>query len=250
MKARERALDVIARKYLNAQADRIAKEVRKAPSLGMINQWGILDREKEAGLFADATMPWYVDSFKRAINSGLAAGKGEIFEGEAKETIFTPEHEARLKKMILESGTKISETSMLEVMDYLELAESQGLTVTDLAKMVETQMKGEFNRMRAMRIARTEAAKVENYGELEGYRETEFVELKGWLCASVELSRFGHKEADDNYSTEPIGLDDDFMVRSGEADDLKPMAHPGDPKGGAGNVINCLCTIFPQVKET
>ena len=97
--------------------------------------------------------------------------------------------------------------------------------------------------MRARRIARTEAGKVENAGELEGYKETEFIEFKGWLCSFVELSRQAHKDADATYSDDPIPLDEDFIV------DGESLSCPLDPKGSPGNVINCLCTLFPQVKE-
>jgi HK97 family phage portal protein len=242
VQARQRAIEQIAKKYLGAQADRIAKEVRKAPSVQMLNQWGILDKQKEAELYAEIAYPWYADSFKKAVASGMAAGKGEIFDGESKAGFWTEEFRQKVWKLMIESGTKISETTMEKVMDMLEGAEMESMTVNELAQKIKVTF-DEFSHSRARRIARTEAAKVENAGELEGYRNTEFVELKGWLCAFVELSREAHMQADADYSDNPIELDEDFIV-GGEG-----LMHPGDPKGSPANVIQCLCTLFPQVKE-
>jgi len=126
----------------------------------------------------------------------------------------------------------------------LEEAELENMTVEQLAGAIKEKL-GMQERWRARRIAMTEAAKVENYGELEGYRQTEFVELKGWLCSFLELSREAHIEADGKYSDDPIELDEPFDV-GGEQ-----MMQPLDDSMGAtaGNIINCKCTMFPQVKE-
>ncbi len=48
-----------------------------------------------------------------------------------------------------------------------------------------------------------------------------------------------HIEADG----QTVKLDDDFTV------DGIGMEFPGDPKGGAGNVCNCLCMMAPKVGE-
>jgi hypothetical protein len=244
VQAKERALEAIAKKYLGAQADRIAKRVKQYPTLNMIDKWAVLDKGKEAGLYADAAMPWYVDSYKRAVSAGLAACKGEIFEGEGKSGFWTPEMEEKIRRMMLFSGTKISETSMQDVMDLLEQAEMESWTVEELAKAIQEDL-GIKERWRARRIAMTEAAKVENAGELEGYRQNEFVTLKGWLCSFLELSREAHIEADGRYSDDPIPLDDPFSV-GGEQ-----MMEPLDDSLGAtaGNIINCKCTLFPQTEE-
>ena len=35
-----------------------------------------------------------------------------------------------------------------------------------------------------------------------------------------------------------VDIDEDFIVNG------RPMAYAGDPRGGAGNVINCRCVIL------
>ena len=244
VQSREAGIKKIAAQHLHEQAERIAKQVKKAPSLNMLDRWLILDKEKEAGFFVDSAIRWYIDSFTKAVRSGMAAGKGEISDGEEKVWVFKPEFEAKLRKMVVESGTKIAETTMEDVLDLLEQAETESWTVSELAKHVQAKM-GEIEGWRARRIAMTEAAKVENYGELTGYRETEFIELKGWLCSFLEHSRETHIKADADYSDDPIPLDDDFII----GPDHEHLAYPGDPRGTAGEIINCHCTLYPQVKE-
>src|SRR4030043_526816 len=235
--ARQRAIEEIARKYLHDQASRIAKNVKKAPTIGMVDQWMILDREKEAGLYVDASIRWYIDSFTKAVRAGLAASKGEISDGEQKIWEFKPGYEEQLKAMAEKSGWQMTDWTVEEVLDLLQEAEGESWTVEELSKAIQDN----FNikeRWRARRIAHTEAARVENYGELEGYKETEFIELKGWLCSFVEHSRGAHMKADADYSDNPIDLEESFRV--GGEDMMAPL---DDSMGAsAGNIINCLCT--------
>lgn len=243
--AKERALIGIAKKYLTSQADRIAREITKSPTLNMIDKWHVVNKEKEAGLYLDAALPWYIDACKHGINVGLSASKGEIFTDEAKgKGFWSQELEEEIRKKILYSGTKIAETTMQEVMDLLEEAEIGQMTVEEFARSIRPALEDK-SPWRARRIAMTEAAKIENFGELEGYKQTEFVTDKGWICSFVEFSREAHMEADGTYSANPIPLDDPFVV-GGEQ-----MMEPLDDSLGAtaGNIINCKCTMFPQVRE-
>jgi hypothetical protein len=82
-------------------------------------------------------------------------------------------------------------------------------------------------------------ARTENWGGIEGYKQNEFVDTKGWLCEFVEDSREDHKKADG----QEVPLDADFKVGN------EMLAYPGDPKGEAGNVVNCLCSTYPVVGE-
>jgi len=242
--AREKTLNVIAQKYLNAQADRIIDAVKRAPSVNMVDRWLIMDKRKEASLYVDATMLWYMDTFKQAMAAGMAASKGEILEHEVKAGVFTPEHEEKLKKKILYTGEEITETSFITVWDLIEEAEAEAMTMDELARAIRDKWK-DLGPMRARRIAMTEAARIENYGELEGYKETEFVDSKGWICSFLEHSREAHIQADANYRDNPIPLDEPFIV-GGES-----MMEPLDDSLGAtaGNIINCHCAMFPHVKE-
>jgi hypothetical protein len=138
--------------------------------------------------------------------------------------------------MILRSGTKISESTMKIVEDLLKRAEEANQTVEEFTQDLIAKL-DEFAQFRCRTIARTETSKVENWGQTEGYKETEFVTKKGWMSAFTETSRETHMAADG----QEVGLDEDFNIGG----DM--MAYPSDPKGEAKDVINCLCTTYPVV---
>jgi hypothetical protein len=81
---------------------------------------------------------------------------------------------------------------------------------------------------------------IENAGNLDGFKENEFVNRKMWLCSFVDLSRDAHKEADG----QEVGIDDPFRVGADLMD--YPLDRSHNPE--AGNVVNCLCAIAPVVE--
>jgi hypothetical protein len=151
---------------------------------------------------------------------------------------MTAEQDAMLKRMIFDSGTKVSETTREIVQQMILKANAENWTVDEFARNLGDKV-ADFAPWRARLWARTESAKVDNAGAVEGFKETEYVERKGWMCSFVPESRDSHIAADG----QEVGLDEDFDV-GGER-----MAYPGDPKGSAGEVCNCLCGTYPVVGE-
>ena len=62
------------------------------------------------------------------------------------------------------------------------------------------------------RIARTEMVKASNMGSLEGMRQSEVVERKGWLAALDGRERATHAQAHHDYSEQGIPLEQEFQV--------------------------------------
>jgi HK97 family phage portal protein len=238
VKANEVPLRVAVKRFLGAQAARAAKAAAAAPGAR------ILDLAYEAEQYAKATMPAYREIYRRAGEAGLRASKGSLFMPDEKAEIFQayPDAEKRLYQMVVKSGTRLSETTMEKVLDIMSSGEGEGLTVDEMAGMIRASL-GELEPWRTRLIARTEAAKVENWAQVEGYKQAEFVERKGWLCAFVEDSREAHIQADQTYRENTIPLDMPFEV------DSELLQYPGDPAGSPGNICNCLCTTFPEVVE-
>jgi hypothetical protein len=246
VRSREKMMLAPVKTFLREQASRVIDQMLRFPSptamAGM--QFSIRD---EAQRFHDALSKYYWKIADLGFHAGIAASKGELESGKAtpgyvKPKVVTPANEAALRKMIVYSGTKQAETTMNEVHDALRIAEEEMWTVEGVTQYVAAKL-GQETIWKARRIARTETAKTENWAELEGYKDTEFVEYKGWICAYVELSREAHKIADQEYGSNPIPLDDDFVVMG------EPLDHPGDPQGSPENIINCLCTMFPAIKN-
>lgn len=96
---------------------------------------------------------------------------------------------------------------------------------------------------RAEVIARTEVHGAMMFAGLEGAnkisRDQGLDMRKRWVPVEDERTRISHASM---ASVDPIDLQSDFDV-GGEA-----MARPGDPRGSAGNVINCRCVLAYEVK--
>lgn len=225
VEARAKGVTGLALAYLKDQAERVSK----ARSV---------DVKAEAAIFAKVMKPWAYATAQHAISAGVSASKGDMPELESKVNLtnLTEARKKRIDDMILRSGTKIAESTMGYVRDTLALAEAQNWTVEELTQNLIAKL-DEFAQWRCRTIARTEGAKVENWGQVEGYRDIEFVTRKGWMCSFVEDSRDSHIEAND----QEVGIDEPFIVGG------MKMDYPGDPAGDAGETVNCLCTTYPVV---
>lgn len=247
---KERRLYDPVKKYLKKQALSVKKAISRADSLSTIDVNKIFSVEEEAKIYAKEFITYYLTAFEEAGGAGIAASKGELIDLESKldpiegEITFsiTPELRRALEELILESGAHIAKTTLVKIERMVEKAIVEGWTVEELTQSLHSRLDGlAFSRSR--RIANTEMGKVENYGQLEGYKQSELVELKGWLSAFLKTTRDSHAQADAEYSEEPIGLNEPFEV-GGEL-----LQYPGDPAGSPGNIIECKCATYPEVKE-
>jgi len=227
--------------WLKGKWAEIADSAKKVPSPGYLSGWDMVKPGKWGKDYAGALMPTYKKVFMRGFRSGIKITKGILDQIEIKQDIFDEEYEDIIYRLVVLSGTKISETIMSQVIELLEHAQEENWTVEQLTQYIWERFKL-FSPWESRRIARTEAAKTENFAELEAYKH-ENAELKGWLSAKAETSRIEHIEADDRYSANPIPLAEPFIVGGEE------LMHPGDPGGSPGNIINCLCTLFPAWAE-
>lgn len=240
---RERSFEILAKTYLAKQADEIRKKASVAGSINSLSADDLLSVEVEATRYVKTFRAWYVDHFRRGGEAGMRASKGDLFddaEHKASSWMFnmTEAQAKTLRRMIFESGTEVNKTALEKIQKALVKAQLNNDTITEFASELYDKL-DDFTISRARMWARTESAKVDNFGQLEGYKVTEFVTRKGWLCAFVPDSRSDHEEADG----QEVALDDDFSI-GGEL-----MAYPGDPKGAAGQVVNCLCSIFPVIGD-
>ncbi|MBE3131293.1 MAG: phage portal protein [Acidobacteria bacterium] len=245
VKTKEKSLLPEVEKFLRTEGKRIAARAAKLPSLGAAFASDLVDAKAMAEGFKRRLYPRFLWMFVHAGNAGLHVAHGKCYTPveETKGGAFklTLALKKELSALVLNSGKYIGEETVNKVGSAIAQAQAENWTVQELAQDIAETM-GENAATRGRLIARTETAKVENWGEIEGYRQTEFVEKKGWLCAFVEDSREAHMKADTDYA-EAIPLDEPFTV------DGEELQYPGDPSGSAGNICNCLCTTFPEVAE-
>jgi hypothetical protein len=119
----------------------------------------------------------------------------------------------------------------------LEQSVTEGLgayeTATRIKKgLIEEGIK--YNQWRALRIARTEIMTASNAGSFEGAKATGEALEKYWIATYDSRSRDTHMAVE---AQNPKMMNETFQVGAYQ------MQHPGDPAGGAEEVINCRCAI-------
>lgn len=241
--------------YLLGQAEKIRTvlEKLKAEDIPNIRIAELFDQDKEEKAYFDKMKQRYFNAFVEAGEAGMAISKGVLYDPEIKKIYkdsggfnFSEALKAQVEKIIMKSGEKINAKTVKELLKKITQAQSEGWTIEELTQNL-LGTKGSpgpwFSHNRSRRIANTEMCDIENFGQLEGYKQNLVVELKGWLCAMLPTSREAHQMADAEYADNPIPLDEVFIV------DGEELQYPGDPNGSAGNIIECHCTTYPEVGQ-
>ena len=147
----------------------------------------------------------------------------------------------RLWKRIESVNQTSVETAGRIINDVLSQTVSEGLgayeTATRIRKgLIEEGIK--YNQWRALRIARTEIMTASNIGSMEGAKATGEALEKFWIPTYDSRSRDTHMAVE---AQNPKMMNETFQVGAYQ------MQHPGDPAGGAEEVINCRCSIAYNV---
>lgn len=135
--------------------------------------------------------------------------------------------------------TRITETTRNLVRQALAEAAEQGLDKRKTAKYLQKRV-GEFNKNRALLIARTETTTAANYGAWLAAAETEGKKVKTWIATRDSRTRDAHRAV----NGQMVDMDAPFIVGG------VPMKYPGDPAGGAKNVCNCRCATAYEMADT
>ena len=147
----------------------------------------------------------------------------------------------RLWKRIESVNQTSVETAGRIINDVISQTVSEGLgayeTATRIRKgLVEEGIK--YNQWRALRIARTEIMTASNIGSMEGAKATGEALEKFWIATYDSRTRDTHLAVE---AQNPKMMNETFQVGAYQ------MQHPGDPAGGAEEVINCRCAIAYNV---
>ena len=109
----------------------------------------------------------------------------------------------------------------------------EGKSPGNIAK--DLKASGRFNKMRSLRIARTEIHAVSNFATQEAIKSTRLEMEKEWVAFIDDRTRTSHIVMNEK---KPIPMNQKFKVGG------MPMEYPGDPAGGAKNCINCRCVLL------
>jgi len=128
--------------------------------------------------------------------------------------------------------TQVQKTTRRWIAATIARGTEMGKSPGEIAKGLRA--KGQFNKERADRIARTEVHMASNFATQEAVKSTRLRLEKEWVSMADERTRVAHRGA----NGQRVEMNADFTV-GGER-----MAYPGDPRGSAGNVINCRCVLL------
>jgi hypothetical protein len=116
----------------------------------------------------------------------------------------------------------------------IDLLIKQGLPYSEMGVILQSKFR-DINRVRGIRIARTEVVKASNFGALEGALQSGVPFVKEWNSVLDSRVRGLHGAADGKQAKQ----DEAFRIGSDR------LLHPADTSLGASakNVINCRCVI-------
>lgn len=124
------------------------------------------------------------------------------------------------------------------VQKVIQDGRDEGLTVAQIAQNIERNVRP-ITAVRALTIARTETHNAAGFAHHKYYEQVQTdygsTILKRWSATKDIRTREAHRAMNQQ---PPIRMEEDFIV------DGLPMAHTGDPRGGAKNNINCRCVII------
>ena len=112
---------------------------------------------------------------------------------------------------------------------------TENLGVAQLANEIRAEGRGRFTKYRSATIARTETHNAASFANQQVAQSMNLPnQRKRWMTTQDERSRDSHRAM----NGKTVALDEDFIVNG------MSMSYPGDPKGGASNVINCRCVLI------
>jgi hypothetical protein len=201
-------------------------------------------RAKEAARLAKAMAPVLFDAASASSRQTAQEAKPRAWMKGKRDTLSVlpdPMVEEYVSTLALENATLIDDATMDELSSALSDIIASGGTYEDLVGAI-ADVYGRAIDFRSWRIARTEMTAAWNWASLETLNENGVVGTKRWISAVDERTREAHLQAAEEYDAGiPIGQA--FVVDGEELD------YPGDPKGSAGNVINCRCTMALEYSE-
>jgi len=208
-------------------------------SLGDIGELGkVMIALHTSEVFSDLFEQAIQDAFEPLFN---LAGESELFELD-DEKVWSTKNKAAKKfvKEIRSLVPDMNQSSTDTLLRSFEKAIEEGKTPSDRALLVQeisaiatTGEDGPFSMVRAQRISRTMSTAAANGGKLEGWKQSEIAKGKKWRSAAGKRTRKTHQKA----NGQVVALDKPFKVGS------SMLMYPGDPAGGAKEIVNCRCTM-------
>jgi hypothetical protein len=194
----------------------------------------------------------YYDFYKEI---GIIHGKrtGKQINKQIKEftvNAFLSEFEKNLLSWLYSNSLSRVQSVQQGLILYLQEFIAQGIadnkTVTELARDMQALInRRNFYRWQALRIARTETTAAANYASTIVSKTSGIVQQKKWLSAEDSRTRRTPKAEFNHFAMNGVKVEENenFFVPT-KFGGVEELRFAGDPKGSAGNVINCRCNTY------
>lgn len=144
-------------------------------------------------------------------------------------------------RLLNEAVLPITETTRDYVLRILIRSQQEGVSINNIVSELKNT---DLTRARARMIARTETVKASNYGAVQSVKKLGYDTLKIWISGvDLRTRRIPRDEADHLHANGmKVPMNEPFRIRD-KSSGFVSMMQPGDPNGGAENVVNCRCTV-------
>lgn len=140
--------------------------------------------------------------------------------------------------------TSVEQTTRERIAVLIERGISEGLGAREVAKTIRDDK--DFNRNRALTIARTETVTSANQGKYMAALSSPYVKLKKWLPFFDKRTRATHLD----FLNRPfVEMDQLFYLQNMQTGALESARYPCDNTLSAGNSINCRCIVVFENKK-
>ncbi len=169
--------------------------------------------------------------------------KKSLFRKDDEEDDFDASMEEAINDFIASTSGKmiksITDATRQRVKDFIETNKDKGWNAAQLSRELKNNFT-DFNKMRAMRIARTEVGRASNFAGDAASKLFDFEMVKTWLHAGISKDdRPSHEDANE----QTVDNDDVF-----DLGDYTP-SYPQDGSGGPDEEVNCNCVVFRTRKK-
>jgi len=140
--------------------------------------------------------------------------------------------------------TSVEQTTRERIAVLIERGISEGLGAREVARSIRDDK--DFNKNRALTIARTETVTSANQGKYMAALSSPYVKLKKWLPFMDKRTRPTHLD----FLNRPfVEMDQLFFLQNLQTGALESARYPCDNTLSAGNSINCRCIVVFENKK-
>ena len=207
----------------------------------------------------DSFIPMYLEIYRTI---GKVHGKriGRDINKQLKNftaDAYLTEFEKNIINWLYQNSLTRIESVKKTYVEYLKELISEGIAenktireiATDIQKLIKSR---NFYRYQALRIARTETTAAANYSSLVAANSSGVVTEKVWISANDSRTRKTPKNEYNHVVMNGIAVEVNEKFKVPSTNNIlgyEEMEYAGDPKGSAGNVINCRCANALRPKK-